>query len=157
MMKITLSAIRSLENNKIVEKFTWQPQHHYYKDTKRQLYHIMRTYINKLAIHQYDYKLIDIQYYDDKILYIYDYNSPPKQLIESISFDYLPVLGEKKCKKCRNYKRYNGKAYCLTKGIKLKKKSHYRCLYWSENVMNNKEEESVYKCRRSKKHDSSNR
>lgn len=146
-MDFTLSVTRKLDKatNNIIEVFTWDPKHKFVNDSKRKIYHLIRNEINKLSIHKKGFKLIDIKYLEEKIIYVYEYNSIIVDLCEQKKIKYIPTLGTKYCKKCLNYKIYKGIGYCVMKGIKVKKKSYYKCNYWTELGDNR-----VYKQRRPK-------
>jgi len=132
-MTIKLSITRILQQDKIVELFTWEPKHRFCIDTKRQLYHKLNKTINDMSIHQYGYKMEDINYYKDKIVYIFQYNDKQKYIPinECKTINYQPVLGKKTCKQCQHKRNYKKTSLCFLKG-KVQKNSWYKCRYWQE-------------------------
>jgi len=158
-MKIVVTANRIKCDKNIIECFKWTPQTRYAIDTKRKLFHKIRDAINLMAIHKYGFKLININYFCNEIIYYYNLNKniPPK-ISEQKIINYFPVLGKKTCIKCINFKKYNGNGYCVLKGKKIKKKSWYRCLYWQESgLIGGKQNRILYKQTRSKRYDKTNR
>lgn len=130
---VTVSANRILQDNVIMEIFTWSPFTRMSVDPERYVYHKIQQCISHMAIHQYGFKLLEIEYLHDKIVYQYAYaDKTPPNIMESQQFNYYPVLGERKCEVCRHRRIYKGTEYCLHKGTKLKRNAHYRCLEWSE-------------------------
>jgi len=133
-MIITVSVVRVAQNDKIYEIFTWQPFVRYTTDSHRMLYHLINRAICYLAIHKYGFKLIDITYEINKTVYVYEFTDKHVNAFDKVVFNYFPLLGEKKCKNCFNYKKYKGKEYCGMKNKQINRNSHFKCLYWMERA-----------------------
>jgi hypothetical protein len=129
-MKINLMINRQKKDNEIWETFSVYPTISYCFDTKRSIYFTLWELRNKKAIHKLGYKLKEIKELNKNIIYIYEYTNIKEipKLSENITIDYMPVTGKKKCNKCRFLKNN----FCLMKGIKINKKSYYKCFYWTE-------------------------
>lgn len=154
-MIITLNINRIKNNNIITEIFSWVPaNNHIIKSNNRQIFFIIRKHINDNAIHKYNYKLIDINYFNDKIIYTYQYknNKYIPELNKQIKINYLPVLGTKKCSNCNHRIIYKGKYFCLQRGIKLTKE-WYKCMEWFEINLENK---NVYRREPTRRYDKNN-
>jgi len=154
-MIVTLNINRIKQENNILEIFSWSPSNsRIIKSDNRRIYHLLRYYINNHAIHKYGYKLLNIIYHDNKILYIYLYESDkyiPK-LNEQIEIKYYPVLGKKSCHNCRNYIIYNGNAYCYLRGIKIIKE-WVKCMEWLEKEMHMEKNKNVHKWKPTRRND----
>ena len=132
-MIITISVHRLKYNNKIAEVFTWTPKSRLALDPHRKFYHILRDSITTMAIHKEGFFLLSIRYEKEKVIYFYkDTELQPSKIMDYMVIEYFPVLGEKSCYKCMEYRIFKTNAYCVLKGIKVYKNSSYQCLYWLE-------------------------
>lgn len=130
-MQATLHINRIKIGDKIQEIFTVTPDNYLFFDPKRQINLKLWAIRNKQSMHNLGYKLINI--IDDnpkQIIYEFKYDNKLSipLLNETITYQYIPFMGKKKCTKCDNF--ING--YCRLKSIKVNHKSYYRCLYWFE-------------------------
>lgn len=134
-----MTITRIINNNELLEIFTIPKKYELYYNTKRQMYYTIWLLTNKYALHPI-LKLKNIIYSHTKTIYVYEYENKPELQniphIETISFSYEPILGKKKCQKCYYYYHSkNSKNICVYKGIKIKKFSWYKCLYWKEKSL----------------------
>ena len=151
-MQVTVYANRT-RDDRIMEVFTWNPRIRFCVDPARVVYHKIMAAISAMAIHHQGFKLLDIQYNRDAIIYIYEFSEQcPMHMSESQIIEYYPVLGEKTCTKCLNKKIYKGIQYCALKGNTLRRNSHFRCHWWQEAEVTG-ENRNVYKQGRSARHD----
>lgn len=130
-MKVVLHVNRLLNRheNQIYEIFTITPKKFpILSDNSRAISFEIWKARNELAIHK-NFPLVDIQYYGDKIIYIYKNieTSIVLNLLETKEIMYMPTLGKKKCSNCA---RSNGNI-CTYKGTQVNKRI-VKCLYWKE-------------------------
>lgn len=134
-MEITISVTRRKVDNTILETFIISPRHSYINDLKRKPKRLIWKTIIKKSIAD-RYKVLDISWADYCITIKLEFSDRdidfPMQ--EIIKFNYHPVLGEKRCSKCKALKIFNGQMYCRTKSKKIDKNSWYKCQEWQENV-----------------------
>lgn len=134
-MEINISVTRRKVDNTILETFIISPRHSYINDPKRKPKRLIWKTIIKKSIAD-RYKIIDISWSEYCVIIKLEFANReidfPMQ--EVIKFDYRPVLGEKRCTKCKALKIFNGQMYCRTKSKKIDKNSWYKCHEWQENV-----------------------
>jgi hypothetical protein len=136
---VKLDINRFKKNNEIWEVFTVHPSLKYLHESNRAIYFELWRQRNLHSIHNL-YRLLYIHELKDKIVYIYEFDAsiPPPQLNETISIEYFPVLGTKKCSTCYNEIIIQNKSYCTKRGNMNEKYSYYKCLYWAEKSLNTK-------------------
>jgi hypothetical protein len=130
-VKVMLHVNRLLNKseNQIYEIFTITPKKFpiLNDDSRAISFEIWKTR-SELAIHK-NFPLVDIQYYGDKIIYIYKNieTNTTVNLLETKEITYMPMLGKRKCSNCE---RSEGNI-CTYKGTQVNKKI-IKCLYWKE-------------------------
>jgi len=130
-MKIVLTATRIKKQSQIYEIFTVHPKNYsLLRDDSRAIAFELWRARNEIAIHKF-FPLYDIQYYSDKIIYIYNFieidNIISVQNLETKEIKYSPMLGKKKCTNCMFYKN----TMCTHKSKTIEKKM-YKCYFWKE-------------------------
>lgn len=147
-MMITLNIQRSKVGNEIWETFTVFPKTSFARDPHRALFFMIWFARNKCSLAN-KLQLKKIIYNKENTIYVYPFTNIDTLQTEQIKLQYSPILGEKKCRVCR-YESEDQK-FCLMRGKRLKKNSHYKCLYWSEKLMTQKgRQHALHHCRRSK-------
>ncbi len=139
-MKITITATRIKKQQNIQEIFTWNPITRFAIDNTRGLPVKLRIQIAKMSLHNKitDIKLIDINYFDNSIMYLYNiidtdfFNIP---IIETCMIDYNPTLRNKDCKNCQHLKFWNNQFVCYLRMFPTDKLEG--CLDWFETETNN--------------------
>ena len=132
-MRVSVNVSRQIVEGCVQELWTWTPKTKYLHDDRYQGQRIIEWIIEKNTIK--NSRLRNIKCFIDKKLYEYDYNSKiettyPQQ--QTITFNYHPHLGQKKCEPCYYFKLFNNKRICNIKGIFVTKDSHYKCQWWTE-------------------------
>lgn len=134
-MEINISVTRKKVADSILETFIISPRHSYMLDVKRKAKRLIWKTIIKQSIAD-RYKIIDINWTEYCVTIKLEFNDReidfPMQ--ETFKFNYRPVLGEKRCTKCKALKIFNGQWYCRTKSKKIDKNSWRFCQEWQENV-----------------------
>jgi len=156
IMKITYDVFRSKTNNIIKE--TWICNEKLGLDETRQLFYALRIIRNKNSIGQLGYKLNEIYYNNNNIIYESLFNEglkiKPAPSFERFWIDYVPAIS-KKCKNC--YFMQTELNWCMMKNKKITKNLHFKCAWWMEKSMNNLEDAGiVYQCARSKENGGTN-
>lgn len=134
-MKVALNITRVKRENEIDEIFHYNPDHQFCYDDKREIHYRLWHKRNQLSIHKIGYKLIQITYLNKQIIYTFEFDNelPIPAMYESHTIDYNPVMGQKKCTKCK----YKVKNYCSVRGKEVNKHSYYKCTYWMEKEVVN--------------------
>lgn len=133
--RINLHIIRRIQNNTIIETFYCNLfNERFMSEQTSEAYHIVRDKINACAIHNDDYKLLDIQYTNISVTYIYNYNGTTPNF--PASEQYLTFVdtwrGDKKCSSC-GFLCIDGKSVgCRLFGKVTKRK----CTFWDERRKN---------------------
>jgi len=135
-MKINISVVRLLKNNKIHEY--WNIENKSKKlinDPQRKIYYSVRKTICENTLE--NYLITSIEYDDHKIIKSieYEYNAitiNSRPISEIFTIIYKPALS-KKCKYCK----FNIRQWCTMKNKQITKDSHYRCFYWIEKSLMN--------------------
>jgi len=134
-VEINISVTRKKVADTIIETFIITPRHNYILDPKRKPKKLIWKIITKQSIAN-KYKVLDIDWNDYIVTIKLEFNDRDIDfpLQEIFKFNYRPVLGEKRCTKCKALKIFNDQWYCRTKSKKINKKSWRFCQEWQENV-----------------------
>lgn len=148
-MKVYLNINRLQHKNELWEIFTVFPNNRLIYDSHRAINFAIWKERNKHSIAEI-LPLKTITTTHEHTIYTFDFVNINVPLNEQIIIQYFPVLGEKKCRTCCYERVINNKSFCLMKGIKNGKNSHYKCFYWTEDFNTLRANNALYYTRRSK-------
>lgn len=153
-MKVAYDVFRTKKDATIQE--TWTCNEKFGYDETRRLFYELRFLRNNHSIGQLGYKLLEIYYNSNNIIYEFNYikELPVAPNFERFWIEYTPTPS-KKCRYCHfRHKRLN---WCMMKNKEITKDLHFKCMWWFEKRQDPEDIEFVYQHARSEENDASDR